>query len=243
MSSEASCLSCLPRCRDGCLALPRRTGEGGGLALTRCTGGWHQRGAGGGGGGANEAHRGGANEAQGGLALTRRAPSPICASCNEARSFSQTLNAEHCRQRAKLQLAWALFTPTSNVGSHSEEVAVTALAAGSTESRTHITLPRIVRHLPQRRTFPNANSTLSTPEPPGQGFGLILNKLDLETWGKGLGPNYSVRPPQSCTACPMLNPSWAASTALQAVKDGVCLGGSKRILKSGRVGIHWPRWT
>ena len=52
---------------------------------------------GGGGFGANEAHGGGggvgANEAQGGggLALTRRAPSPICASYNEARSFSQTL--------------------------------------------------------------------------------------------------------------------------------------------------------
>ena len=52
---------------------------GGGLALTRRTGG-------GGGFGANEAHGGG-----GSLALTRRAPSPICASYNEVRSFSQTL--------------------------------------------------------------------------------------------------------------------------------------------------------
>ena len=45
-----------------------------------------KRKGGGGGVGAKETHRGG-----GGLALKRRAPSPICASYNEARSFSQTL--------------------------------------------------------------------------------------------------------------------------------------------------------
>ena len=54
--------------RGGGLVLMRRTGGGGGLALTRRTG------------------RGG-----GSLVLTRRTLSPICASCNEARSFSQTL--------------------------------------------------------------------------------------------------------------------------------------------------------
>ena len=42
---------------------------------------------GGGGVRANEAHGAGG----GGLALTRCAPSPFCASYNEARSFSQTL--------------------------------------------------------------------------------------------------------------------------------------------------------
>ena len=54
-------------------------GGGGGLALTRRTGG-------GGGVGTYEAQGGG------GLALTRHAPSPICTSYNEARSFSQTLH-------------------------------------------------------------------------------------------------------------------------------------------------------
>ena len=89
------------------MALTRHTGGGvgaggganeahgaGGLALTRRTGG--------GGGGANEARGGGGGwlavtrrTGGGGVALTRRAPSPICASYNEAPSFGQTLNPRY----------------------------------------------------------------------------------------------------------------------------------------------------
>ena len=70
-------------------ALARRTGGGGGVGANEVHGG---RFGARGGFGANEAHMGGGGLALtrrgGGLALTRRAPSPICASYNEAHSLS-----------------------------------------------------------------------------------------------------------------------------------------------------------
>ena len=71
-------------------------GGGGGVGADEAHGGFGANEAHGGGEfGANEAHVGGG----GGLALTRRAPSPICAPYNEARGFSQKLPSHGGKNR------------------------------------------------------------------------------------------------------------------------------------------------
>ena len=101
VSSEASRLSRLPRCTRG--------GGGGGGGANGAHGGGTNEVHGQGGVGANKVHRGGS------LALTRRTgggggvganearAEPICASCNEARSFSRTLDPTSSDRPRSLQ--------------------------------------------------------------------------------------------------------------------------------------------